>query len=75
MTPYVINEQHSVAAYDLIAVPNHYAGMGCGHYTAYSKNEDGAWYYFDDSITPTNEEAVVTKAVYVLFCQRSVSLQ
>ena len=32
---------------------------------------DGNWYYFDDStVTQTNEEAVCTKAAYVLFYQR-----
>ena len=40
--------------------------------TAYGKNKiDNNWYYFDDnSVTQTNEEAVVTKAAYVLFYQR-----
>ena len=40
--------------------------------TAYGKNKlDGNWYYFDDSsVTQTNEEAVITKAAYVLFYQR-----
>jgi len=72
MTQYVINSQHGVAIYDLLAVSNHYGGMGGGHYTAYGKNKiDGNWYYFDDSsVTQTNEEAVVTKAAYVLFYQR-----
>ena len=90
MTQYVINSQHGVAIYDLLAVSNHYGGMGGGHCkfslvfddafhltflhsdTAYGKNKlDGNWYYFDDSsVTQTNEEAVVTKAAYVLFYQR-----
>jgi len=72
MTQYVINTAHGQAIYDLIAVSNHYGGMGGGHYTAYGKNKnDGNWFYFDDSsVTQTNEEAVVTKAAYVLFYQR-----
>merc|ERR1711997_293993 len=72
MTPYVINSDHGKAVYDLISVSNHYGGMGGGHYTAYGKNKsDGYWHYFDDSsVTQTNEEAVVTKAAYVLFYQR-----
>merc|ERR1712240_530669 len=72
MTQYVINSQHGVAIYDLLAVSNHYGGMGGGHYTAYAQNKiDNNWYYFDDSsVTQTNEEAVVTKAAYVLFYQR-----
>ena len=40
--------------------------------TAYGKSKiDGNWYYYDDSnVTQTNEEAVCTKAAYVLFYQR-----
>ena len=31
MAPYVINANHGPAIYDLIAVSNHYGGMGGGH--------------------------------------------
>ena len=31
MTQYVINPQHGLAVYDLLAVSNHYGGMGGGH--------------------------------------------
>ena len=49
--------------------------MKCHPDTAYGKNKlDGNWYYFDDSsVTQTNEEAVVTKAAYVLFYQRRLT--
>ncbi|GAB1602017.1 ubiquitin carboxyl-terminal hydrolase 15-like [Argonauta hians] len=69
---YIINNNHGPATYDLISVSNHYGGMGAGHYTAYAKNkDDGEWYYFDDSnVTPSSEDAVVTKAAYVLVYQR-----
>jgi ubiquitin carboxyl-terminal hydrolase 4/11/15 len=72
MQPYIINKSHGEAVYDLLAVSNHYGGMGGGHYTAYAKNkDDGRWYYFDDSsVTALSEDAVVTKAAYVLFYQR-----
>jgi hypothetical protein len=33
MSPYVINPNHGQAVYDLIAVSNHYGGMGGGHCT------------------------------------------
>lgn len=58
--------------YDLIAVANHYGGLGGGHYTAYAKNSHtGNWHYFDDSnVSSANEESVVSKAAYVLFYQR-----
>ena len=31
MSPYVINQNHGPAVYDLVAVSNHYGGMGGGH--------------------------------------------
>jgi len=72
MGPYISNKNHAKAVYDLMAVSNHYGGMGGGHYTAYAKNkDDGRWYHFDDSsVTPMGEGTVVTKAAYVLFYQR-----
>lgn len=34
--------------YDLIAVDDHYGGLGGGHYTAYAKNfTDGRWYNYN----------------------------
>ncbi|XP_076469575.1 ubiquitin carboxyl-terminal hydrolase 4-like [Babylonia areolata] len=70
---YILNsENHDINMYDLIAVTNHYGGLGGGHYTAYAQNCDsGEWYYFDDSsVSSASEEAVVTKAAYVLVYKR-----
>lgn len=39
--------------YDLIAVDNHYGGLGGGHYTAYAKNFfDGKWYDYNGKHPP-----------------------
>jgi len=71
MTPYVIAPTHGKSIYDLIAVSNHYGGMGGGHYTAYGKNrKDSKWYYFDDNNVTEATGKVVTSAAYVLFYQR-----
>nr|XP_058960785.1 ubiquitin carboxyl-terminal hydrolase 4-like isoform X1 [Pocillopora verrucosa] len=72
MSAYVINKDQPCPIYDLIAVSNHYGGMGGGHYTAYAKNcKDSKWYSFDDSsVSPVNQEQVTSKAAYVLFYQR-----
>ncbi|KAK2745653.1 CSN-associated deubiquitinating enzyme Ubp12 [Myotisia sp. PD_48] len=58
--------------YDLIAVDNHYGGMGGGHYTAYGKNFiDGSWYDYNDShVSMSKPSSVVTKAAYLLFYRR-----
>lgn len=68
----VINPEAGPMVYDLIAVSNHYGGLGGGHYTAYCKNyEKNAWYYFDDSsVSESDEESTVTKAAYVLVYQK-----
>ncbi|KAM9409777.1 ubiquitin carboxyl-terminal hydrolase 4 isoform 2-T2 [Pholidichthys leucotaenia] len=72
MSEFVCDPKAGPYIYDLIAVSNHYGGMGGGHYTAYGKNKvDGKWYYFDDSsVSPASEDQIVTKAAYVLFYQR-----
>ncbi|XP_060948337.1 ubiquitin carboxyl-terminal hydrolase 15-like isoform X2 [Limanda limanda] len=72
MSEFLINPNSGPCRYDLIAVSNHYGGMGGGHYTAYAKNkDDGKWYNFDDgSASPANDDQIVSKAGYVLFYQR-----
>uniref|UniRef100_A0A3Q1EI65 Ubiquitin carboxyl-terminal hydrolase n=1 Tax=Acanthochromis polyacanthus TaxID=80966 RepID=A0A3Q1EI65_9TELE len=72
MSEFVCDPKASPYIYDLIAVSNHYGGMGGGHYTAYGKNKvDGKWHYFDDSsVSSASEDQIVTKAAYVLFYQR-----
>ncbi|XP_039616787.1 ubiquitin carboxyl-terminal hydrolase 15-like isoform X5 [Polypterus senegalus] len=72
ISEFLINPNAGPCRYDLIAVSNHYGGMGGGHYTAFAKNKDnGKWYYFDDnSVSSASEEQIVSKAAYVLFYQR-----
>ncbi|XP_070290908.1 ubiquitin carboxyl-terminal hydrolase 15 isoform X5 [Salvelinus sp. IW2-2015] len=72
MSEFLIDPNAGPCRYDLIAVSNHYGGMGGGHYTAYAKNkDDNKWYNFDDSsVSPANEDQIVSKAAYVLFYQR-----
>ncbi|KAK1161467.1 ubiquitin carboxyl-terminal hydrolase 4-like [Acipenser oxyrinchus oxyrinchus] len=72
MSEFVCDPKAGPYIYDLIAVSNHYGGMGGGHYTAYAKNKaDEKWYYFDDSsVSSASEDQIVTKAAYVLFYQR-----
>lgn len=71
MSKFIINKDHAPATYDLIAVSNHYGGLGGGHYTACAKNKNlNRWFYFDDSsVSPCEENNVVTKAGYVLVYQ------
>ncbi|XP_029616593.1 ubiquitin carboxyl-terminal hydrolase 15 isoform X4 [Salmo trutta] len=72
MSEFLIDPNAGPCRYDLIAVSNHYGGMGGGHYTAYAKNkDDDKWYNFDDSsVSPANKDQIVSKAAYVLFYQR-----
>ncbi|XP_059893816.1 ubiquitin carboxyl-terminal hydrolase 15-like isoform X4 [Gadus macrocephalus] len=77
MSEFLINPNAGPCRYDLIAVSNHYGGMGGGHYTAYAKNkEDMKWYNFDDSsVSPANHDQIVSKAGYVLFYQRQDTMK
>ncbi|POR34853.1 Ubiquitin carboxyl-terminal hydrolase 12 [Tolypocladium paradoxum] len=62
--------------YDLIAVDDHYGGLGGGHYTAYAKNfVDRRWYSFNDSSVHvvSDPTSVVTSAAYLLFYRRRSS--
>ncbi|XP_078531712.1 ubiquitin carboxyl-terminal hydrolase 15 isoform X1 [Lissotriton helveticus] len=72
MGEFLINPNAGPSRYNLIAVSNHYGGMGGGHYTAFAKNkDDGKWYYFDDSsVSTASQDQIVSKAAYVLFYQR-----
>ncbi|XP_022104012.1 ubiquitin carboxyl-terminal hydrolase 15-like [Acanthaster planci] len=69
MTQYVINPKDGPYLYDLVAVANHYGGLGGGHYFSYAKNvKTKNWYNFDDSsVTRVDSDSVVTKGAYVLF--------
>lgn len=72
ISQYIANPNSTENIYDLIAVDNHYGGLGGGHYTAAAKNfEDGAWYYFNDSrVTSIKPEETITSSAYLLFYRR-----
>uniref|UniRef100_H2ZMQ3 Ubiquitin carboxyl-terminal hydrolase n=1 Tax=Ciona savignyi TaxID=51511 RepID=H2ZMQ3_CIOSA len=77
LSDFIVNPQKTSwpkgqRCYNLIAVSNHYGGLGGGHYTAYAKNHiDKKWHYFDDSsVSLSAEDRVVTKAAYMLVYQR-----
>ncbi|PUU81476.1 hypothetical protein B9Z19DRAFT_1062608 [Tuber borchii] len=47
-----LKEEGKSLVYDLIAVDNHYGGLGGGHYTAYAKSWiDNKWYHYDGLFT------------------------
>ncbi|OTA01799.1 ubiquitin carboxyl-terminal hydrolase, putative [Trichoderma parareesei] len=69
-------EEGKQEIYDLIAVDDHYGGLGGGHYTAYAKNfVDGRWYNYNDSSVSavSDPSSVVTSAAYLLFYRRRTS--
>ncbi|KAH8889372.1 ubiquitin carboxyl-terminal hydrolase-like protein [Thozetella sp. PMI_491] len=74
LTERVINtEDGKQEIYDLIAVDDHWGGLGGGHYTAFAKNfVDGRWYeYNDSSVYPvSSHDKVVSSAAYLLFYRR-----
>ncbi|KAK8441257.1 hypothetical protein ACI3L0_003784 [Candidozyma auris] len=76
MSNYVQAESEEPLIYDLVAVDNHYGGLGGGHYTAYAKNfRDQKWYYFNDSgVNEVNDPREAVKgAAYLLFYKKRKS--
>ncbi|XWW97606.1 hypothetical protein V2A60_005591 [Cordyceps javanica] len=72
----VEKEEGKSEVYDLIAVDDHYGGLGGGHYTAYAKNfVDGRWYNYNDSSASlvSDPQSVITSAAYLLFYKRRAS--
>lgn len=74
MSSFVSKQQDSSELiYDLIAVDNHYGGLGGGHYTASAKNfRDNKWYYFNDGrVTGISDPSeCITGAAYLLFYRK-----
>lgn len=74
LTRRVINRQTSKQeVYDLIAIDDHWGGLGGGHYTAFAKNFiDNEWYdYNDSSVTKQKDlSRMVTSSAYLLFYRR-----
>uniref|UniRef100_A0A8D3BYB3 Ubiquitin carboxyl-terminal hydrolase n=1 Tax=Scophthalmus maximus TaxID=52904 RepID=A0A8D3BYB3_SCOMX len=75
MSEFLINPNAGPCRYDLIAVSNHYGGMGGGHYTAYANNkDDGKWYNFDDSsASPANEDQIVVSVLLYIQPERKTA--
>ncbi|KPM40634.1 hypothetical protein AK830_g5925 [Neonectria ditissima] len=76
-TRVIQKEEGKEEIYDLIAVDDHYGGLGGGHYTAYAKNfVDGRWYNYNDSSVShvADPSTAVTEAAYLLFYRRRTSV-
>ncbi|XP_067931745.1 ubiquitin carboxyl-terminal hydrolase 32-like isoform X2 [Watersipora subatra] len=65
---------YSQAKYDLHAVSCHRGNLGGGHYITCTKNPNGKWYEYNDSMVKELSEATVTQAnqrnCYILFYER-----
>lgn len=74
LTSRVIEQEDGKSeVYDLVAVDDHYGGLGGGHYTAHAKNfVDGKWYNYNDSSASlvSDPASAITTAAYLLFYKR-----
>ena len=59
LTPRVVDQSEGKQeVYDLIAVDDHWGGLGGGHYTAFAKNfVDGKWYEYNGKLRPEGQPA------------------
>jgi ubiquitin C-terminal hydrolase len=68
LSKYCIGYDKDNSIYELHAIANHDAVRYGGHHYAYTKNEDGLWYKFDDTrVTLKNSNNLVTEQMYCLF--------
>jgi ubiquitin carboxyl-terminal hydrolase 4/11 len=74
MSEFVIDQEvcRENCIYDLFAVSNHSGGLGGGHYTAYTLDEEsGRWYDCNDAwVSEAGEAGVVSTSAYLLFYRR-----
>ncbi|KAM9929011.1 hypothetical protein OXX59_001451 [Metschnikowia pulcherrima] len=73
MKDYVSSSNGESLIYDLVAVDEHYGGLGGGHYTSSAKTfRDGKWYKFNDArVTVISDpQDCVTGAAYLLFYKK-----
>lgn len=54
-----------------MSVAVHLGTINGGHYVAYAKKEDGAWYYMDDErVGKVSKKEVLNQDAYLLFYKR-----
>lgn len=71
LSKYVIGYDKETYIYDLYGVCNHSGGVLGGHYTAFVKNANGLWYFFNDaSVTQVNPEQIISSKAYCLFYRK-----
>jgi ubiquitin carboxyl-terminal hydrolase 4/11/15 len=70
LSKYILSNDNSEKKYKLIGVINHYGGSSFGHYTAYCLNDNQWFEYNDESVSPIDENNLISSAAYVLFYKR-----
>jgi len=72
LSKYVRGYRSNMYVYDLFGVCNHMGGVAGGHYTAFVKNYEGAWYHYNDRIVESVSDAslVVSPMAYCLFYRK-----
>ena len=74
LSKYVKGYNKDSFIYDLYGICNHSGGTLGGHYTAYVKNANNKWYYFNDTIVKEIENSLLDKIIspqaYCFFYQK-----
>jgi ubiquitin carboxyl-terminal hydrolase 8 len=75
LSSYVIGYKKESYKYELYGVCNHIGGVMGGHYTAYVKNANKKWYYFNDEIVSEVgiKDTIISPKAYVLFYRKIIT--
>lgn len=72
LSSYVIGYKKDMYVYELYGVCNHTGSAMGGHYTAFVKNANGKWYYFNDTRVQEVHDAskIITNQAYCFFYRK-----
>ena len=72
LSEYVYGYNKDSYVYDLYGVCNHSGGVNGGHYTAFIKNANSKWYYFNDTNVSLigTEQQIITPSAYCFFYRK-----
>ncbi len=74
LSKYVIGYDKNSYIYDLYGVCNHSGSVMGGHYTAFVKNANNKWYYYNDTIVEEvhSEKQIKTPKAYCFFYRKRI---
>ena len=73
LSEYVVGYNKESYVYDLYGICNHSGSTDGGHYTAFVKNANNSWYFFNDTqVSKVKEESIKSTNAYCFFYRKKI---